>query len=154
LKLDVRNESALASPTPETALQDIAALVLASAVLARLRVEAAVHMKVPPQRMSFYKIKLATRPLWDTYEIVGDTLTEAQRLQAWQRYTDFRDPLQKLLGITPRQSSIATERPWALSSHIACGLPADHFNIVLTASFRSCSAPAQTSRTFTCPARP
>ena len=89
LKLDVRNESALASQTPETALQDIAALVLASAVLARLRVEAAVQMKVPPERMSFYKIKLATRPLWDTYQIVGDTLTEAQRRQAWQRYIEF-----------------------------------------------------------------
>jgi hypothetical protein len=89
LKLDVRNAPALASQTPETALQDIAALVLASAVLARLRVEAATQLKVPPQRMSFYKLKLATQPLWDTYAIVGDTLNDAQRRQAWQRYMEF-----------------------------------------------------------------
>lgn len=60
LKLDVRNAPALASQTPETALQEIAALVLASAVLARLRVEAGTQLKVAPQRMSFYKLKLAT----------------------------------------------------------------------------------------------
>ena len=89
LKLDVRNAPVLASQTPETALQEIAALVLASAVLARLRVEASTELRVPPQRMSFYKLKLATQPLWDTYEILGDTLTEAQRRQAWQRYIDF-----------------------------------------------------------------
>ncbi len=89
LKLDVRNAPALASQTPETALQDIAALVLASAVLARLRVEAATQLKVPPQRMSFDKLKLATQPLWDTYQILGDTLNDAQRRQAWQRYMEF-----------------------------------------------------------------
>ena len=63
LKLDVRNEPVLASQTPETALQEIAALILASAVLARLRVEAATQLKVAPQRMSFFKLKLATEPL-------------------------------------------------------------------------------------------
>jgi len=88
LKLDVRNAPALASQTPETALQEIAALVLASAVLARLRVEAGTQLKVAPQRMSFYKLKLATQPLWNTYEIMGPTLTEAQRQQAWQRYIE------------------------------------------------------------------
>ena len=89
LKLDVRNAPALASQTPETALQDIAALVLASAVLARLRVEAATQLKVPPQRMSFYKVKLATQPLWDTYRIMGNTLSAAQHRQAWKSYLEF-----------------------------------------------------------------
>jgi hypothetical protein len=88
LKLDVRNAPALASQTPETALQEIAALVLASAVLARLRVEAGTQLQVAPQRMSFYKLKLATQPLWNTYEIMGPTLTEAQSQQAWQRYME------------------------------------------------------------------
>lgn len=86
LKLDVSNAPALASQTPETALQEIAALVLASAVLARLRVEAGTQLKVAPQRMSFYKLKLPTQPLWNTYEI--STLTEVQRQQAWQRYIE------------------------------------------------------------------
>ena len=36
----------------------------------------------------FYKLKLATQPLWNTYEIMGTTLTEAQRQQSWQRYME------------------------------------------------------------------
>jgi hypothetical protein len=40
VKLDVRNATVLASHTLETALQEIAALVLASAAIACLRVEA------------------------------------------------------------------------------------------------------------------
>lgn len=79
--MDVRNAPALASQTPETALQEIAALVLASAVLARLRVEAGTQLKVAPQRMSFYKLKLATQSLWNIYEIMGPELSEAQRQQ-------------------------------------------------------------------------
>ena len=92
LKLDVRNAPVLASQTPETALQEIAALVLASAVLARLRVEAATELKVPPQRMSFYKLKLATQPLWESYRIlqnVGHTLSGEQRLKIWQDYFEL-----------------------------------------------------------------
>ena len=92
LKLDVRNEPVLASQTPETALQEIAALVLASAVLARLRVEAATQLKVAPQRMSFYKLKLATQPLWETCRIlgnVGHTLSGEQRLKIWKDYFEL-----------------------------------------------------------------
>lgn len=89
LKLDVRNAPVLASHTPETALQEILALVLASAVLARLRVQAATDLAVPPQRMSFYKIKLATQPIWDTYQIMGETLSEAQQKKIWQHYLEM-----------------------------------------------------------------
>ena len=106
LKLDVRNAPVLASQTPETALQDIAALVLASAVLARLRVQAGTQLKVPPQRMSFYKLKLATQPLWDMYQIMGDTLTEAQRRRAWQRYIE----LVRLSAVLPERRARSCPR--------------------------------------------
>lgn len=89
LKLDVRAAPVLASQTPETALQEIAALVLASAVLARLRVQAAIELKVPPQRMSFYKVKMITQPLWDTYQIMGETLSKAQQAKMWQHYVEM-----------------------------------------------------------------
>jgi hypothetical protein len=89
LKLDVRSAPVLASQTPETALQEIAALVLASAVLARLRVQAATELRVPPQRMSFYKIKMATQPLWDTYQIMGKMLSSAQRDKLWRHYVEM-----------------------------------------------------------------
>jgi hypothetical protein len=106
LKLDVRNAPALASQTPETALQEIAALVLASAVLARLRVEAGTQLRVAPQRMSFYKLKLATQPLWNTYEIMGPTLTQAQRQQAWQRYIESV----RLTAVLPERRSRSCPR--------------------------------------------
>jgi hypothetical protein len=53
LKLDVRNAPILASHTVETALQEIAAVVLASAVVARVRVETADGLKLPARRLSF-----------------------------------------------------------------------------------------------------
>lgn len=89
LKLDVRSSPVLASQTPETALQEIAALVLASAVLARLRVQAATELKVPPQRMSFYKVKMATQPVWDTYQIMGESLSGEQQRKIWQHYLEL-----------------------------------------------------------------
>jgi len=36
--------------------------------------------------MSFYKVKLATQLPSNTYEIMGTTLSEAQRQQSRQRY--------------------------------------------------------------------
>lgn len=83
LKLDVRNPPVFASQSPETALQEIAPLILASAVLARLRVEAATQLKVPPQLLSFYKLKLATHPLWETCRSLLP-----QPVSSWPRKTD------------------------------------------------------------------
>lgn len=88
LKLDVRNSPVLASYTVETALQEIAALVLASAVIARLRVESATHLKVPPTRLSFFKLMLETQSLWQAFAMFGDTLTHAQRAHAFAQYLE------------------------------------------------------------------
>lgn len=88
LKLDVRNAPILASHTVETALQEIAAVVLASAVIAQLRVASAEQLKVQPSRMSFFKLMLATQSLWDTLEIMGEMLTPAQRHHAFKHYLD------------------------------------------------------------------
>ena len=88
LKLDVRNAPILASHTVETALQEIAALVLASAVLAHLRVRAAKELKVPPSRMSFFKLILATQQLWTTFALMGQILTTAQRQHVFEQYMD------------------------------------------------------------------
>jgi hypothetical protein len=88
LKLDVRNAPILASHTVETALQEVSALVLASAVLARLRVAAADQLTLPASRMSFFKVMLATQQLWNTLEFIGAVLTQAQRTQVWEKYMD------------------------------------------------------------------
>lgn len=88
LKLDVRNAPILASQTVETALQEVSALVLASAVLARLRVAAADQLKLPASRMSFFKVMLATQQLWNTLEFIGAQLSSAQRVQVWEKYME------------------------------------------------------------------
>jgi hypothetical protein len=88
LKLDVRNADILASHTVDNALQEVAALVLASAIVARLRVAAADQLKQPASRMSFFKLMLATQQLWSTLQFVGMTLTAAQRVQIWEKYIE------------------------------------------------------------------
>ncbi len=84
-----RNSPVLASYTVETALQEIAALVLASAVIARLRVDSATGLKVPPTRLSFFKLMLETQTLWSTFELLGSTLTHAQWAHAFARYLEM-----------------------------------------------------------------
>lgn len=86
LKLDVRNAPLLASHTLDTALQEIAAIVLASAVIARLRVQSATQLKVPSTRLSFFKLMLATQSLWDTFEVMGEVLTSEQRPLLFKNY--------------------------------------------------------------------
>lgn len=88
LKLDVRSARVLASHVPETALQEIAALVLASAIIARMRVETATQLKVPPLRMSFSKLMSSTEELWHACRLVGEMLTPTLFAQMWERYLD------------------------------------------------------------------
>lgn len=86
LKLDVRNAPLLASHTVATALQEIVAVVLASAVIARLRVASAAEIKVPTTRLSFFKLMMATQSLWDTFETMGELLTAEQRSHVFKHY--------------------------------------------------------------------
>lgn len=88
LKLDVRNARVLASHAPETALQEIAALVLASAVIARIRVETGTQLQVSPRRMSFSKLMSSTEELWNAYRLVGELSTPALRERMWKQYLD------------------------------------------------------------------
>jgi hypothetical protein len=88
LKLDVRSCPVLASHTVETALQEVAALVLASAVIARLRVSTATDLKVPPTRISFFKLMLETQSLWSLFALLGNTLTAVQRAHALTQYLE------------------------------------------------------------------
>jgi hypothetical protein len=106
LKSDLLGIPVLAAQTFETALQEVLALVLGSAVLARLRVEAGTQLKVAPQRMSFLKLKLETQHLWNTYEIIGDTLSAKQRQHIWTRYME----LVRLSAILPKRRARSCPR--------------------------------------------
>ena len=78
LKVDARSTPCLQSHTPLTALQEIAALILAYAVLVGYRVEAGSVAQVGVLRISFLKTLQAVQGLWRFLELSADLLTPAQ----------------------------------------------------------------------------
>jgi hypothetical protein len=88
LKLDVSSARVLGSQTPETALQEVAALVLASAVIARIRVETGTALEVPPQRMSFLKLMKETERCWAACALLGELLTVEHKQRMWTQFMD------------------------------------------------------------------
>jgi hypothetical protein len=78
LKVDTRSTPCLQSHTPLTALQEIAALILAYAVLVDYRVAAASVGQVGVLRISFLKTLQVVQGLWQFLEVTSDMLTPAQ----------------------------------------------------------------------------
>ena len=78
LKVDTRSTPCLQSHTPLTAMQEIAALILAYAVLVNYRVEAASAGQVGVLRISFLKTLQVVQGLWQFLEVTSDMLTPAQ----------------------------------------------------------------------------
>ena len=77
LKRQLRKTALLQSHTVETAAQEIAALVLASAVLAAERARVAAG-HVPVLRVSFSKILELVKPMWLTVQLGDGLLTNRQ----------------------------------------------------------------------------
>jgi hypothetical protein len=78
LKCHVRRTDVLQSHTVETAAQEIAALVLVSALLAAERLRAAGG-RMPVLRISFPKIlELCVKPMWLAIDLGDGVLTDAQ----------------------------------------------------------------------------
>ena len=78
LKVDARSTPMLQSHTPLTAIQEIAALILAYAVLVDYRLEAASVGQVGVLRISFLKTLQVVQGLWRFLEVTSDMLTPAQ----------------------------------------------------------------------------
>lgn len=74
LKVDMRSTPCLQSHTPLTAIQEIAALILAYAVLVDYRVEAARVGDVGVLRISFLKTLQIVQGLWQFLEVSADLL--------------------------------------------------------------------------------
>jgi hypothetical protein len=85
LKHELRKGELLQSHTPITAAQEVAALVLASAMLARERVRAAAG-QVPVLRVSFIKVLELLRPLWLLLELGADLLSARQKKLLVERF--------------------------------------------------------------------
>jgi hypothetical protein len=78
LKVDMRSTPYLQSHTPLTAIQEIAALILAYAVLVDYRVEAASVGEVGVLRISFLKTLQVVQGLWQFLELSADLLGPEQ----------------------------------------------------------------------------
>ena len=85
LKLELRQSELLQSHTVHTAAQEIAALVLASALLAHERARAAAGL-VPVLRVSFVKTLELLRPLWLVLALGADLLSARQKEQLTERF--------------------------------------------------------------------
>ena len=84
LKGQLRKSDVLQSHTLETGAQEIAAVVLASALLARERARAAAA-ETPVLRISFIKTLELLRPLWLILALGGDLLSARQKEQLTER---------------------------------------------------------------------
>lgn|SRR5487761_1922916 len=78
LKVDMRSTPYLQSHTPLTAMQEVAALILAYAVLVDYRVEAAGASEVGVLRISFLKTFQIVRGLWQFLEVSADLMSAEQ----------------------------------------------------------------------------
>lgn len=78
LKVDMRSTPYLQSHTPLTAMQEVAALILAYAVLVDYRLEAAGAGEVGVLRISFLKTFQIVRGLWQFLEVSADLMGPEQ----------------------------------------------------------------------------
>jgi hypothetical protein len=104
LKRDLRKTALLQSHTGDTAAQEIAAMIMASALLAIERARAAPGC-VPVVRVSFVKVLELVRPMWLMLSAFDDVLTDRQKTQAVRR-------LYRLMGrcISPPRRARACPR--------------------------------------------
>jgi hypothetical protein len=84
LKRAVRKGDVLQSHTVETGAQEIAALVLVSALLATERARAATA-QIPPLRVSFIKVLQVVQSMWLFFGVFEDLITERQKDQIVRR---------------------------------------------------------------------
>lgn len=85
IKRQLRKSDVLQSHTVETAAQEIAAIILASALVATERARAATG-QMPVLRISFIKVLELLQPLWLTLAACDDLLSEKQKDQMVQRF--------------------------------------------------------------------
>jgi hypothetical protein len=85
IKHQLRKSGLLQSHTVTTAAQEIAALVLAAALLAKERDRAAAG-QMPVLRVSFIKLLELLRPLWLVLALGEDLLSEWQKEQLTERF--------------------------------------------------------------------
>jgi len=110
LKRQLRKSEVLQSHTVETGAQEIAAVVLASALLARERARAAAG-ETPVLRVSFIKTLELLRPLWLVLAIGGEVLSGKQKQQLTEKILEFAGRYVTRRRKQPRSCPRAVRQP-------------------------------------------
>jgi hypothetical protein len=85
MKRELRDSALLLSQTPGTAAQEVAAMILATSLLAHQRAAAGDRLH-PANRISFVKTLALVRPWWIMLALAGDILSAAQLHRLWDRF--------------------------------------------------------------------
>jgi len=110
LKRQLRKSEVLQSHTVATGAQEIAAVVLASALLAQERARAAAG-QTPVLRVSFVKTLELLRPLWLVLALGGDLLSARQKQQLTERFLERAGRLVTRRRRRPRSCPRAVRQP-------------------------------------------
>lgn len=89
LKIEIKSDSLLLSHTLCTAAQEVAALLMAQAIIVRARLAAADFGRVPVLHISFIKTLQAFRAVWMTLAIIDDLLPKRIRQIFVRRVLDI-----------------------------------------------------------------
>ncbi len=89
LKLHMRGSDVLHSHTPETAAQEVAALLMACSIIAQERCEAAKSGNIQPLSISFLKTLDKMNSLWAVFEVSEGLLTEETKQEMVARVREL-----------------------------------------------------------------
>ena len=104
-KVDLRGGDLLNSYTVETAMQEIAALLIGQALVAEVRLAVADTAAVEAARISFVKVLDELRVMWWMLARIGETMSEGQKRAAVAKMQeDLRDEM------TPRRRDRSSPR--------------------------------------------
>jgi hypothetical protein len=86
MKRELRDSALLLSQTPDTAAQELGAMILATSLLAHQRAQAG-HASDPAHGISFLKTLELVRPLWIMLALAGEILSARQLRLLTERFT-------------------------------------------------------------------
>lgn len=89
LKVQLQGGPLLDSQTVETAMQEVAALLVAQAIIARIRLDAATPLQSQILRISFAQVREHTHAFWWMCQWFGDSTSEANIRRAASTMLNF-----------------------------------------------------------------
>jgi hypothetical protein len=113
LKRELKLNNVLYSQTPETAAQEVAAMIIGSSLIAEERSNLEPG-QCPTHRISFIKVWEILEPLWLTLLLGADILTESQKQQLCDRFHQLasRQAMAKKRTRSCARALCRPHRPW------------------------------------------